>query len=107
MKHSGCDMNGIEDLVISTVGRLIVSSLYRSLERWDARTGEQIGDYIKVPDCPEYIVISSDGETIVCRSKGYDYVQKWETKTGKHICEPMKWSDGKHILDEMERGGIV
>ena len=76
------------------------------MRRWNARTGEQIGDDIEVPGCAENIVISNDGGTIACGSKPDDYVQKWETSTGKPICEPMKWSEGEHMLDEMERARL-
>ena len=98
---------GILSLAISTDGNLIVSGSYLgSMRRWDARTGEQIGDDIKVPGWAENVVLSIDGKTIACGSRGSNYVQKWETMTGKPICEPMKWSEGKHMLDEMERARL-
>ena len=50
--------------------------------------------------------MSNDGETIACRSMVCDYVQKWETMTGKPIGEPMKWNEGEHMLDEMERARL-
>ena len=49
------------------------------------------------------IVLSNEGETIACGSQHDDYVQKWKTKSEKPVCEPMKWSEGKHVLDEMEQ----
>ena len=106
MKHSGGHEYGIDDLVISIDGKLIVSGAYRSLERWDARTGERVGDYIKVPGWARNIIISNDGETIAWGSKFYGYVQKWETKSGKPVGEPMKWSEGEHMLEEMERARL-
>ena len=51
-------------------------------------------------------MISNDGETIDCGSKFHHYFQKWETKTGKTMCEPVMWSEGEHILDEMEQARL-
>ena len=103
MKQSGGYVLGIVDLLISTVGKLILSGSVGSLERWDARTGEQMGDYIEVSAYSDKIGLSNDGETIACGSASDDYVQKWETKSGKPVCDPMNWSKGEHILDEMEQ----
>ena len=64
MKHSGGDIVGIVDLVISTDGKLIVLGTYGSLERWDTRTGEQIGDYIEVPGHAEILLTSSEGKAL-------------------------------------------
>ena len=94
-------------LAISPDGNLIVSGSYDGMRRWDARNGEKIGDDIKVPGWVDKIVISNDGETIVCGSLVDDYVQQWEAKTGKPMCEPMTWwSEGEHMLDEMERARL-
>ena len=54
----------------------------------------------------EKIAISNDGETIAGGSRYGNYFQKWETMTGKPICELMKWSKGEHMLDEMERARL-
>ena len=56
-----------------------------------------------MPGRAHKIVLSNEDETITCGFEYDDYVQKWETKTGKPISEPMKWSEGKYILDETER----
>ena len=59
-----------------------------------------------MPGGPDKIVLSNDGKTIACGSSRDDYVQKWETNTGKPLIEPMKWSEGVQILDEMERARL-
>ena len=59
-----------------------------------------------MPGSAHKIVLSNEGETITCGSIYHDYVQKWETKTGKTMCEPMKWIEGKYKLDEMERARL-
>ena len=100
--HSG-DILGI---TISTDGNLIVSGSYASMLRWDARTGEQIGDGIQVPGRAENITLSNDRGTIACGSPYGNYVQKWDAMTGEPICEPMKWSDGERMLDGMERARL-
>ena len=106
MKHSGGGSLGIESLVISTGGKLIVAGSNGSLGRCDARTGERIGDEIKVPGWALNVMISNDRETIACGSEDHNYVQKWETISGDPIGEPMKWSEGEHILDEMKRARL-
>ena len=98
--------SSISSLAISTDGNLIVSCSYDCIRRWDARTGEQVGDNIKAPGGAIKLVLSNDGETIACGSRSSDYVQKWEAKTGKPICEPMTWREGKHMLDKMERARL-
>ena len=83
--------------------------MFRWVEKgeWNfAFCGRQIGDSIKVPGWAANIMISNDDETIACGSKFDYYVQKWETTTGKPMCEPMKWYEGVHILDEMKRAGL-
>ena len=71
MTHSGGDMNGIGDLLISIDSEFIVSSSYVSLERWDARFGEQKGHYFEVPGSKDFMMIIYDGEDIAWGSKGY------------------------------------
>ena len=83
-----------------------MSGSHFTVRLWNARTGEQIGDNIKVPGRPGKMVLSNDGDSIACGSKSYDYVQKWDTTTGKSVDEPMKWSEGEHMLDEMERARL-
>ena len=97
-------VHSVDDLILtmSTDGNLIVSVWRGSMQRWNARSGEQISDNIQVPGCPDKIVWSNDGETIACGSEYDDYVQNWETKSGKPMREPMKWSEGKYMLDEKE-----
>ena len=89
-----------------SLGRSIVFGFCKSMRRWNARAGVQVGSDIKVPDFPDKIVISNDGENIACASKYRDCVQKWETKTGEPRCEPMKWSEGGPVLHEMERARL-
>ena len=48
-------------------------------------------------------MISNDGGTVACGSPYGNYDRKWETMTGKRMCEPMKWIEGEHMLDEMKR----
>lgn len=92
----------ISSLVISTDGKLIASGWYCRLQQCDVRTEKQISDHIKVPPRVEKPVISNDGETFARRSFERDCVQKWETMTGKPICEPKRWSKREHLLYEVE-----
>ena len=103
------EVHSVDDLIlaISTDGNRIVSgSGDGSIRQWDSRTGKQVGEDNELPDSVKKIVISNDGQTIAGGSRHGNYVQKWETKTGKTICEPMKWSEGEHMLDEMERARL-
>ena len=102
------EVHSVDDLIltISTDGNLIVSVWRDGMQLWNATSGEQIGGDIDVPCWVDKIVISNDGETIACGSEYDDYVQRWETKTGKPICEPMKWSEGKYMLEEIERARL-
>ena len=102
----GDQSDWILTLAISTDWKLIVTGSDGSMRQWDTSTGEQIGDDIKVPERAENLVISNDGETVACGSFRSDYVQKWETRTENPICEPMKWSGGEHMLEEMERARL-
>ena len=83
------EVHSVDDLIltISTDKNLIVSVWRGGMQRWNARSGEQIGDNIQVPGRAHKIVLSNNGETITCESKYDDYVQKWETKTGKSVRE--------------------
>ena len=103
MKHSDVYAGPILDLVTSTNCKLIVVGQRASLERWDARSKEQIGDYIKVPGLAGNIMISNNGEAIACGSEYYGYLRKWETNSGKCVCRAINWSEVVQILDEMER----
>ena len=102
------EVHSVDELIltISTDRNWIVSVWRGGIQRWNARSGEQIGDNMQVPGRAHKIVLSNDGETIACGSDHDDYVQKWETKSGKPVCEPMKWSEGKYMLDETERARL-
>ena len=92
---------------ISSDGNLIVSCSYDgSIRQWNARTGEQVGNDIELLGIPGEMVIRNDNDTIACGSEYYDYVWKWETRSGEPVGEPMKWSEGEHILDQIERARL-
>lgn len=76
------------------------------MQRWNARSGDEISNDIKVLEYVRKIVPSSDGETMACGSEFDDYVQKWEIKNGEPIGEPINWSEGRHIRDEIERARL-
>ena len=47
-----------------------------SVIRWNAETGEGIGDSIKVAGWPKNLVISNNSTTIACGSKYFDFVKQ-------------------------------
>ena len=97
----------IDNVAISSDGNVIISSSSGIIQRWCARSGEEIGDGIEVGGIVDNLVISNDGKIITCgSSRGGDYAQQWETMTGEPVGERMKWSEGKHVLAEMERARL-
>ena len=87
----------IVNLAMSTDSNLIVSVGNDRMQQWYARSGEHVGEDIELPNSLIKTVVSNDGETIAGGSKSGDYVQKWETKTGKPIGETMKWSEREQM----------
>ena len=94
-------------IAISTDGSVIVSSYKdRRIIRWKAEADEKVGCPIEAAGLPQNLVRSSSGAIVACGSASDDFVQHWETATVEPVGEPMKWSEGQHVLDEIRRARL-
>ena len=93
-------------VAISGDGQVIVSgSADNTVRRWDAHTGQPLGDPMEGhTDCVNTVAISGDGQVIV--SGSYDNaVRRWDAHTGQPLGDPMEGEKAQQLLRSLEGAG--
>jgi WD40 repeat protein len=84
---------------------LLTGGLDRSIRRWEASTGKEVGAALEHPEPVTALALSGDGR-VIC-AKGVGTVRLWDTRTGKPIAKDLKPQVGAASMALSRDGGTV
>jgi len=75
------------------------------VRRWDAHTGQPLGDPMEGhTDYVNTVAISGDGQVIVSGSRD-NTVRRWDAHTGQPLGDPMEGEKAQQLLRSLEGAG--